>query len=108
MGKDKWERSAKPIGWTDIETMMRAIGTYHSACVSVIISPLGTGASGGVVTDVTATFNVLPGSSLPSLVGAKGRWPCGEHDQLEAHIFALLYDLDGEIGRTYEQASFLT
>lgn len=98
-----WPKSTSAPDWTDCETMMRSVGTFHSAHVSVTISPRGIGAGGGLVTDVTATFDVLPGSSIPKLVGVKGHWPCPEHSTLATHVFALLYDLDIAVGRIYEQ-----
>lgn len=100
-----WAKSTRQPDWIDCETMMRSIGTFHSASVAVTISPRGIGAGGGLVTDVTATFHVLPGSSIPKLIGVKGHWPCGEHQSLETHIFALLYDLDSQIAKTYEEAT---
>lgn len=101
----KWAESSNAPDWTDVETMMRSIGTFHSASVSVMVSPRGIGAGGGLITDVIATFDVLPGSSIPKLVGVKGYWPCSEHASLAIHIFALLYDLDHEIAKTYENTT---
>ena len=101
--KRGWEEPTKGPDWMDVETMMRSIGTFHSARVSVTISPLGIGAGGGLVTDVTAMFDVLPGSSIPSMVGVKGKWPCAEHSTLVTHVFAHLYDLDSAIAKMYEQ-----
>jgi len=102
--KNGWEESTKGPDWTDVETMARSIGTYHSASVSVIISPRGIGAGGGLSTDVVCTFDVLPGSSLPPGVGCLSYWPCPEHATLAAHVFAQLFDLDHKIAEIYERS----
>jgi hypothetical protein len=103
--KRGWEDSSKQPDWTDIETMMRAMGALHSADVVLTISPLGIGAGGGLFTAAICTFDVLPGSSLPNVTSSSGQWPCKDHTTLVAHMFSLLYDLDHEIGKVYRQES---
>lgn len=104
MRKTGWENSSKQPDWTDVETMMRSITTFHSADVRLTLSPLGIGAGGGLVTDLICLFDVLPGSSIPPGVGVKSNWPCKEHATLVSHVFAMLYDLDAAVGRVYEQS----
>ena len=81
---------------------MRALGALHSAHVFLTVAPDGIGSSGGVVTTLTAMFDVLPGSALPPVVTTTTTWPCKEHKEFWPHVFAGLYALDQEIGRTYE------
>jgi len=108
MRGDKW-KAGVPLGKSmngpdliDAETMMRAIGALHSAHVFLTVSPNGTGSSGGVVTALTALFDVLPGSALPATVTTETIWPCKEHGDFWSHVFAGLYALDLEISKTYK------
>jgi len=87
---------------------MRGVGALHSADVTVCLSPVGTGSTGGLLTVAVCTFDVLPGSSLPGGVSCSGEWPCKDHTSLVAHVFSLLYDLDREIGKAYTQESLWT
>lgn len=102
--KKGWEESTKGPDWTDVEMMMRAIGAVHSGHIAVIISPNGTGATGGVDVAASMIFDVLPGSSLPATVATSSVWPCSTHKTLAAHAFEALHQLDFEIGRTYENS----
>jgi len=88
--------------WTDIVTLMRAIGSLHSAHVALTISPLGDGSGGTCAVAAGCIFDVLPGSSLPGGVMCDGSFPCKEHSTIEAHCFSLLYDLDHEISKVYK------
>lgn len=102
MRKAQWEDSSKNPDWTDLETLMRAIGSLNSGAVAVIVSPAGTGFGGGVDVAASILLDVLPGSSLPASVAVSKRWPCGTHKTLSAHAFSLLYELDYEISKTYK------
>jgi len=100
--KTGWQDSSSGPDWIDVEAMMRAMGTLHSAEVSVIFSPDGAGSTGGLETVAVCTFDVLPGSALPKLVMCSAEWPCKDHATLTSHVYWMLYDLDAEIGRTYK------
>jgi hypothetical protein len=100
--KDGWEDAANGPDWVDCESLMRAIGALHSAHVAVIVSPRGTGATGGVDVAASAIFDVLPGSSIPETVGVSKGWPCNTHKTLAAHAFALLHELDFAISKVYQ------
>ena len=97
-----WAQSSNGPDEIDVETMMRAMGALHSGVVSLLVSPVGTGSSGGVQTTACISFSVLPGSSLPSEVGVTGKWPCKQHKSYWGHIYALLNSLDFEISKVYE------
>lgn len=101
--KSGWENSTNSPDWTDVETLMRAIGGLHSGNVGVILSPDGIGSTGGLDVAVSILFDVLPGSSLPESVVVRGGWPCDKHSSLGAHVFGLLYDLDYQISKVYKQ-----
>jgi len=48
------------------------------------------------------SFDVLPGSSLPKVVIVESPWPCAEHRELDAHVYAGLHQLDFEISKVYK------
>lgn len=100
--KTGWEEPTTGPDWTDVEMLMRAIGAIHSAHVAVVVSPSGTGSSGGVDVAASALFELLPGSALPPTVQVGKRWPCTTHRTLAAHAFSLLHELDYEIGKVYK------
>lgn len=100
--KTGWENSTNGPDWIDVEAMMRAIGSLHSAEISLMFSPRGIGATGGLETVAVCTFDVLPGSALPKVVMCTSEWPCKDHATIAAHVYWMLYDLDAEIGRTYQ------
>lgn len=100
--KKGWENSSTGPDWTDVEMMMRAIGAVHSGHIAIVISPRGTGATGGVDVAASMIFDVLPGSSLPATVAVNSVWPCSTHKTLAQHAFEALHQLDFEIGKTYK------
>lgn len=100
--KKGWEKSTTSPDWIDVEMLMRSIGALHSAHVAVIISPAGTGSTGGVDVACSALFETLPGSSLPASVQTSSLYPCDTHTTLAAHAFEGLHRLDFEIGETYK------
>lgn len=103
--KTGWEDSSTGPDWIDVETLMRAIQGLHSGHVALVLSPSGTGSSGGVSVAASMLFDVLPGSSLPKTVVVEHPWPCAEHRRLVDHCFSALYELDSAIGKTYENES---
>jgi hypothetical protein len=106
MGRDKrWREATTGPDELDVETMMRALGALHSGHVGLTVSPSGTGSTGGVYTEASMTFDVLPGSALPDRVGVSSAWPCREHRTFWGHIYALLVTLDWEISKVYKQES---
>jgi hypothetical protein len=87
---------------TDVIGMMMAIGSLHSGHVELNVRQDGIGFSPSVVTSCQMHFNVLPGSSLPEIVGVEGKWPCPEHQTLWAHLYDGLYKLDFAISQVYQ------
>lgn len=84
---------------------MRALQVLHSAHVAVIVSPAGTGATGGLDVAASAIFERLPGSQLPASVVVNKLWPCATHNSLAALAFSLLHELDFEISKVYQTDS---
>jgi len=99
MGKS-WRR----IDGIDIATMLTAIQAVHAGRVELSVLPDGLGFSPSVMVRLTATFDALPGSNLPTSVMVENPWPCKEHEDLIAHMYDGLYRLDAAIQLAYEQA----
>lgn len=102
MRKSGWEESTKGPDWIDCESLMRAIGAVHGGHVALIVSPAGTGSTGGVTVVASAIFDVLPESSLPETISIVKDWPCASHKTLAAHGFSLLHELDFAISKAYK------
>jgi len=88
--------------WTDVEMMMRSIGSLHSGVVGLTLLPRGIGATGGISAAASIMFDVLPGSAIPESVNTIKDWPCNQHADLASHCFALLHELDYAIGKVYK------
>jgi hypothetical protein len=99
---DQWDSASNGPDWTDVEMLMRAMGSLHSAHVALVVSPLGNGLNGGVMVVGSALFELLPGSALPPAVQVEKAWPCNTHKTLATHAFALLHELDFAISRVYK------
>lgn len=101
--KKGWEDSSNGPDWIDVESLMRAIGSLHSGHVGFSVLPRGTGFNGGVSVAAQMLLDVLPGSQVPNCVSVTADWPCDKHPTFVAHVFALMYDLDYEVGKAYQQ-----
>lgn len=101
MRKTGWQEPSTGPDWIDVEMLMRALEGLHGVHVALIVSPDGTGSSGGVQVVASALFDVLPDSTLPTSVNRMKAWPCSTHKTLAAHAFALLHDLDFAISQVY-------
>jgi len=103
--KQEWRDATNGPDHLDVETMMRAMGALHSGVVSVAFAPVGIGPSGGVLTTAEISLAVLPGSSLPTVIGVSSKWPCNQCKSFWGHLYHLLHGLDREIAKVYEQES---
>jgi len=104
--KQVWRKSTTGPDWTDLETMLRAIGAAHTGQTKVIISAQGTGSSGGLDIEICTTFDVLPGSAHPDAVSTISVWPCPYCTAMEHHLYSGLAKHDYEIGKIYQQEEF--
>ena len=100
----QWQKSSKGPDWIDLRAMMVAMGAIHSAHVEVTVSPLGIGSTGSVTVRASAHFDLLPGSSLPETVESKAEWPNKRNATLEDLAYNLLWQLDYDIGKVYQQS----
>jgi hypothetical protein len=90
-------------GWIDIEAALRAIDGIHLGKTGVLISPLGTGATGGVQLVISTIWEVLPGGHSIEAIESVSQWPCPEGCTLEGHVLAGIYNHDYAIGEAYQQ-----
>lgn len=103
MRKDGWENSTNSPDWVDVQGMMRAIQAVHSGRIEIVVSPLGTGFGSGVDVHCRMLFDVLPGSQVPPVVEVNRPWPCNEHKSMASHVYSLIYELDFQISKVYNQ-----
>lgn len=102
MGAKKWAVSSNGPDAIDWMALGKAIGSLHSARVEVVLQLSGTGFTPYANVVCRATFELLPGSALPKEVVVEHRWPCSEHQTLDAHIYDGLYKLDFAISEVYK------
>jgi len=103
----QWRESSTGPDWTDLRAMMIAIGGLHTAAVELTVSPLGTGSTGCVKIEAAAHFDLLPGSSLPESVLVNVEWPSQKAKSLCEAAYNLLWQLDYQISKVYEQMTLL-
>lgn len=104
MRKTGWEEPSNGPDWIDVEMLMRALQGCHAGDVALVISPAGTGSSGGVCTVASLLSDVLPDGSLPESVTTIATWPCDTHKTLASHCFALLHELDFKVSEGLKEA----
>ena len=102
MGKKEWRASSSGPDVLDVMAVMSAIGTLHSAHVALIVSPDATSPGTSIELAVSALFDVLPGSSIPSGVGAHASWPNKKGTSFWGEVYALAWALDEEISKVYK------
>lgn len=96
-------RGGESPDWIDIEAALRAIDSIHLGKTGVLISPLGTGATGGFHVVISTAWDVPEGSSLPVACDSQSQWPCPEGCTLEGHILGGIYAHDYALGEAYQQ-----
>lgn len=102
MGKKEWRESSNGPDCLDVMTIYRAIGTLHSGHVALILSPDGSGSGTGVDIAASILMDVLPGSALPSAIGAHSSWPNKSGSSFWGECFKLAWELDEEIAKVYK------
>lgn len=105
MGKKEWRESSSGPDCLDVMTILQAIGVLHSGHVALIVSPDGTGSATGVDIAASILLDVLPGSALPTGIGAHTTWPNKKGTSFWGECYALAWQLDEEIGKVYKQES---
>jgi hypothetical protein len=105
MTRKEWREHSNGPDILDVNAMMAAIGTLHSAHVALILSPAGTGSPTSVDLAMSALFDLLPGSSLPGGVAAHATYPSKDGESLMGLAYKLCWQLDEEISKVYKQES---
>jgi len=93
------------VGMTDVAAMMKAVEAMHECHVAFHVRTAGTDVGGRMDIDCEATFDVLPGSELPKVVGVRMRWPNKAASTFDGLCYNLLWQLDYAIQKAYEQMS---
>lgn len=91
--------------WTDVATMMSAIGALHDCSVGCHVNANGQAHNGQLHIILIASFNVLLGSSQPATVLSESDWPNKDSDDLASWVYGGLYALDFAISKSYTQRS---
>ncbi len=93
--------------WTDVAMLMSAIGSLHGCEVVIAITAATQGHNGQLLTLVEAHFDLLPGSSLPQVIGVTGMWPDNGNKTFPGHCYNLVFQLDYRISQVYEQMTYI-
>ena len=93
------------VGMTDVAAMMKAIEALHSAAVVFRVRTSGKDVSGRMQIECVATFDLLPGSSLPREVVVSHVWPTAAASTFDGLCYNLLWQLDYAIQQAYEQTT---
>lgn len=101
--KTGWEKPTNGPDWIDVMSLMSAISALHSGHVEVKEYLVGVGFDTTVMVQACMFFDILPGSQLPKTVKVESEFPSPEYATFAAHVFNLLYQLDFQIGKAYQQ-----
>lgn len=68
----------------------------------------GIGPNGGLVIEISTTFDVVPGSVEGGPVVSRSHWPCKDCRTVEAHIFTGLVKHDYSLSKEWDQKELRT
>jgi len=91
------------VGMTDVAAMMKAVEAMHECRVEFRVRTAGRDVSGRMDIECEATFDVLPDSELPKVVGVRMSWPNKAASTFDGLCYNLLWQLDYAIQKAYEQ-----
>lgn len=91
------------VGMTDVAAMMKAVEAMHTCHVEFIVRTAGTDVGGRMKIECVASFENLPGSELPEVVGVDMIWPTKAAATFDGLCYNLLWQLDYAIQKAYEQ-----
>lgn len=99
MGAKSWEKSVSGPDWTDVLITMKAIEDFHSVSVTLTLVPGVFSGPAGMLT-IAARSVSRDASIMGSVVLAmSGEWPCKDHKELEACVYAGLLTIDATLSR---------
>lgn len=88
---------------TDVAAMMKAIEGMHTCRVEFRVLTSGKGVNGSMLIVCAASFELLPGSTLPKEVHVEHVWPSAAASTFDGLCYNLLWQLDFAIQKAYEQ-----
>lgn len=101
MARKSWQELPSGPDWMDVYYMMQAIESLHGCMVVITLGLAALGGPGGSTT-IAAIRTPKEASVLGQQVLAiSGEWPCRDHKDLCACVFAGLYELDAEITKNW-------
>jgi len=99
MGK----RTSNGPDWTDVATMMSALGSLHGSPVGMLITAAIQGHNGQLHISLISTFPVPGKEGEEREIVTESDWPCPHCLTLAAHVYGGLYQHDFAIGEAYQQ-----
>jgi hypothetical protein len=104
MRKTLWAKSGNGPDSSDVATAMRAIEGMHGVYLSLVVSPVGEYGEGGLEVVCVATRTQGLNGVAASSVSRKRRFPCGDATTFEGLLLRLVYEIDLDCGKFWEQA----
>lgn len=99
----QWGKPGNGPDWTDVTTLMSAIGSLHECRASLVVTADTQGHNGIGLLTVRAEWERLPNSELRRELTLSREWPTKDGLTFEGLAFKLLYELDFAIGQDYQQ-----
>lgn len=99
MAKSKWQGQQNGPDWTDVMLTLKAVEKLHGVLVTITL--------GGNVFDGPGGYTCIAALRVPAeanvlgepVVALSAEWPCSEHRDLVACVFAGLYELDSVLSK---------
>lgn len=101
--KSQWRVSSTGPDWTDVLMMARAMETLHECRIRLAVTPAMLGHNGSGVVEISAAWDRLKESRMPSNVVVQSTWPTARNLPIEGVVYKLLWELDYRISEIYEQ-----
>ena len=91
------------IDWIDVTTLMCGLQGIHEVNVELTITTVTQGHSGLLRISALAWTPTVEAHGTKEIAQVAGSWPDSVHPSFDSAVFALLYELDRAIGKSYEQ-----
>jgi len=106
--RQQWQASSNGPDWTDVLITMKAIEDCHNVSVVFSLAPGLFAGPAGMLT-VSARQLGKDASVLGSYLAAiSGEWPCPDHRDMAACVYAGLLRLDHEIDKKVAEQKTLS
>lgn len=94
----KWREPTSTPDWTDIRSILNQLQQIHACSISVLIEPDGKSAGTTLRVSLSAMWPMLGQPGNLTGTGTAGIWPNWHNATLEGLVFALLFQLDHQLG----------